>query len=68
MLSYSHIFPSHTGNVHITVIESPPELPWANQISTAYELGDPARAKTLWSARWESSIKARQLEHGEQSV
>ena len=41
MLSYSHIFPSHTGNVHITVIESPPELPWANQISTAYELGDP---------------------------
>lgn len=41
MLSYSHIFPSHTGNVHITVIESPSELPWANQISIAYELGDP---------------------------
>ena len=40
-LSYSHIFPSHTRNVHITVTQSPPELPWANQISTAYELGDP---------------------------
>ena len=73
MLSYSHIFPSKAGNVHITVIESPPELALVNQISTAYELGDPTTMvhvgspsgsrRNTWSARWESSIKARQLEH-----
>ena len=60
MLSYSHIFPSNAGNVHITVIESPPELPWTNQISTAYELGDPT---TMVHEGSPSGSRQNSLEH-----